>query len=186
MSAQNLSDSLSSEHVRWIAPVFVGEELLTLLREQKHLLLSFLTVSIPMGYINVLGSLQNIESAEAGGDRFATGPSLAVNGLGTIAASLFGSCFPTTIYIGHPGWKALGAKAGYSILNGLFFTGFFLFGLGPFLRALVPIEAGAAIVLYIGIIITAQAFQVTPRSHAPAVAIALFPAIAAILVITLW
>ena len=137
-----------------------------------------------MGYLNVLGSLQNIESAEAGGDRFATAPSLAVNGLGTIAAGLFGSCFPTTIYIGHPGWKALGARAGYSILNGLFFTVFFLFGLGPLLSALIPIEAGAAIVMYIGIIITAQAFQSTPREHAPAVALAMFPALAALLVIT--
>ena len=35
-----------------------------------------------------------------------------------------------------------------------------------------------AIVLWIGIIITAQAFQTTPPAHAPAVAIGLFPAIA--------
>jgi adenine/guanine/hypoxanthine permease len=34
-------------------------------------------------------------------------------------------------------------------------------------------------VLWIGVIITAQAFQTTPREHAPAVAIGLFPAIAA-------
>ena len=60
----------------------------------------------------------------------------------------------------------------------------FLFGLGPFLNALIPIEAGAAIVLYIGIIITAQAFQATPREHAPAVAIALFPALAAMIIVT--
>lgn len=36
-----------------------------------------------------------------------------------------------------------------------------------------------AIVLWIGIIITAQAFQTTKKEHAPAVAIGLFPAIAA-------
>jgi AGZA family xanthine/uracil permease-like MFS transporter len=35
-----------------------------------------------------------------------------------------------------------------------------------------------AIVLWIGIVITAQAFQATPRRHAPAVALGLFPAIA--------
>ena len=165
----------------WITPVFCGPEVLAALK-QSGLLVNFLTISIPMGVINVIGSLQNIESAEAGGDRFATAPSLAVNGLGTIAAGLFGSCFPTTIYIGHPGWKALGARAGYSILNGVFFTLVFLFGLGPFISKLIPIEAGAAIVMYIGIIITAQAFQATPREHAPAVAIALFPAVAAYVV----
>ena len=59
-----------------------------------------------MGLFNVLGSLQNIESAEAAGDSYPTMPSLAVNGVGSVVAASFGSCFPTTIYIGHPGWKA--------------------------------------------------------------------------------
>ncbi len=174
------------DHVGWVKPTFWGHELWSMLTgsEQRDLLLRFLTVSIPMGIMNVIGSLQNIESAEAGGDRFRTGPSLAVNGIGSICAGLFGSCFPTTIYIGHPGWKALGARSGYSILNGIFFTLLFLFGLGPLLKALIPIEAGAAIVMYIGIIITAQAFQATPREHAPAVAIALFPALAAFVLVT--
>ena len=71
--------------------------------------LNYLTVIVPMGLINLLGSLQNIESAEAAGDAYPTMPSLAMNGVSTLAAASFGSCFPTTIYIGHPGWKALGA-----------------------------------------------------------------------------
>jgi len=136
-------------------------------------------VILPMGLFNVLGSLQNIESAEAAGDSYPTMPSLAVNGIGSVAASLFGSCFPTTIYIGHPGWKALGARSGYSILNGLFFAALAIFGLTYFINTLVPMEAGMAIVLWIGVIITAQAFQATPPQHAPAVAVGLFPAIAA-------
>lgn len=183
MSTAQLAGSL--DQIRLIVPVFAGAEMWQVLTENSDLWVAYLTVSIPMGLLNVIGSLQNIESAEAGGDRFRTGPSLAVNGVGTIAASLFGSCFPTTIYIGHPGWKALGARSSYSILNGIFFTAFFLLGLGPFLRALIPIEAGAAIVMYIGLIITAQAFQATPKAHAPAVAIALFPALAAFVVVTL-
>jgi AGZA family xanthine/uracil permease-like MFS transporter len=182
LSAEAVSQSLT--HYGWRPPVFCGGEIAAVLG-RPDLLVAFLTVSIPMGLINVIGALQNIESAEAGGDRFPTAPSLAANGVGTIAAALFGSCFPTTIYIGHPGWKALGARAGYSILNGAFFTVMFLLGLGPLLQALIPIEAGAAIVMYIGIIITAQAFQETPREQAPAVAIALFPALAAMLVVAL-
>jgi len=83
--------------------------------------LPYLSVIVPMGLFNLIGSLQNIESAEAAGDSYKTTPSLAVNGIGTLVAALFGSCFPTTIYIGHPGWKSLGARAGYSILNCLFF-----------------------------------------------------------------
>ncbi len=165
-----------------LLPTWYGAEILEL-ATSRQLLIAYLTVSIPMGVINLVGSLQNIESAEAGGDRFATAPSLAVNGLGSIAAGLFGSCFPTTIYIGHPGWKALGARSGYSILNGLFFAVIFICGLGQLLGLLIPIEAGAAIVLYIGILITAQAFQVTPRPHAPAIALGFVPAIGAVLVI---
>jgi len=136
-------------------------------------------VILPMGLFNVLGSLQNIESAEAAGDSYPTMPSLAVNGAGSVFAALFGSCFPTTIYIGHPGWKALGARSGYSVLNGVFFAVLALFGLTYLINTFVPMEAGMAIVLWIGIIITAQAFQATPSAHAPAVAVGLFPAIAA-------
>ncbi|RJP38954.1 MAG: NCS2 family permease [Phycisphaerales bacterium] len=141
--------------------------------------LKYISVIVPMGLFNVIGSLQNIESAEAGDDRFHTGASLAANGIGTVAAACFGSCFPTTIYIGHPGWKALGARAGYSTLNGLAITALCLSGTLAIVQAVVPMEAGIAIVLWIGIVITAQAFQATPREHAPAVALGLFPAIAA-------
>jgi AGZA family xanthine/uracil permease-like MFS transporter len=144
------------------------------------LALSFLVpVMLPMGLFNVLGSLQNIESAEAAGDSYPTMPSLAVNGAGSIVAALLGSCFPTTIYIGHPGWKGLGARSGYSVLNGIFFAILAFFGLTWAINAIIPMEAGMAIVLWIGIVMAAQAFQATPNEHAPAVATGLFPAIAA-------
>ena len=142
-------------------------------------LLAFLSVILPMGLFNVVGSLQNIESAEAAGDRYATAPSLAVNGLGSVAAALFGSCFPTTIYIGHPGWKAMGARAGYSVLNGVFATIVCLTGTLGHIAWAVPVDAGMAIVLWIGIVITAQAFAATPREHAPAVVMGLLPGVAA-------
>jgi AGZA family xanthine/uracil permease-like MFS transporter len=142
-------------------------------------LLAYLSVILPMGLFNVVGSLQNIESAEAAGDRFPTAPSLAVNGLGSVAAACFGSCFPTTIYIGHPGWKAMGARAGYSVLNGVFATVVCLTGTLAYIAWAVPVDAGMAIVLWIGLVMTAQAFQATPRAHAPAVVVGLLPGVAA-------
>lgn len=183
MSARAVQEAWSLRG--WHPPIWAGGELWQFLQaawadEQQHkLLLGSISVIVPMGLFNVIGSLQNIESAEAGGDRFHTGSSLAVNGLSTIAAALFGSCFPTTIYIGHPGWKALGARAGYSTLNGVFFTLIGLTGTVAVINSVVPVEAGIAIVVWIGIIITAQAYQATPSDHAPAVAVGLFPAIAA-------
>jgi AGZA family xanthine/uracil permease-like MFS transporter len=71
------------------------------------------------------------------------------------------------------------ARAGYSTLNGLFFTLVCLFGLLGYIAHAIPIDAGMAIVLWIGIVITAQAFQATPREHAPAVVIGLLPGLAA-------
>ncbi len=139
----------------------------------------YLAIIIPMGLFNVIGSLQNLESAEAAGDRYETRPSLAVNGIGTIIAAMFGSCFPTTIYIGHPGWKGLGARSGYSVLNGAFFTVVCFAGAVGVITRLVPMEAGIAIVLWIGIVISAQAYQATPRRHAPAVVVGFLPALAA-------
>jgi AGZA family xanthine/uracil permease-like MFS transporter len=140
---------------------------------------AYLSVIVPMGLFNVVGSLQNVESAEAAGDAYATRPALLVNGLGTLAAAVCGSCFPTTIYIGHPGWKALGARAGYSLLNALFFAVVGTTGTLALIAWAVPVDAGMAIVLWIGIVITAQAFQATPREHAPAVVVGLLPGVAA-------
>ncbi len=176
MRPQAITDSLKG--IGFVPPTWVGHEVLTLL-QQPELWIGHLSVIIPMGLFNLVGSLQNIESAEAGGDRYSTMSSLAANGIGTISAALFGSCFPTTIYIGHPGWKGLGARAGYSTLNGVVITALCLTGTVGIVNAIVPIEAGVAIVLWIGIIITAQAFAATPAEHAPAVAVGLFPAIAA-------
>src|SRR5918996_1301523 len=59
--------------------------------------LSYFSVIFPMGIFNVVGSLQNIESAEAAGDRYRTFPSLMANGIGSVVAACFGSVFPTTI-----------------------------------------------------------------------------------------
>ena len=139
----------------------------------------YLAVIFPMGLFNVVGSLQNLESAEAGGDRYETTPSLLANGLGTIAAALFGSAFPTTIYIGHPAWKAMGARAGYSVLNGAVISLFCLLGGITLVLKIVPLEATLGILLWVGIIITAQAFQEVPRKHALAVAFGLIPSLAA-------
>ncbi|MBW2525053.1 MAG: NCS2 family permease [Deltaproteobacteria bacterium] len=183
VSPDHLGPATATVGLHVPAPV-VGDLIAGLRHPLGHQFL--IPVMLPMGLFNVLGSLQNIESAEAAGDGYPTLPSLAANGIGSMVAAAFGSCFPTTIYIGHPGWKGLGARSGYSTLNGIFFTVVALFGLTNIIHAIVPIEAGMAIVLWIGIVITAQAFQATSRAHASAVAFGLFPAIAAwgVLIVT--
>ena len=139
----------------------------------------YLAVVLPMGLFNVIGSLQNLESAEAAGDRYETMPSLLANGVATIASALFGNPFPTTIYIGHPAWKAMGARRGYSVLNGAAVTVLCLLGAVPLVLAYVPIDATVGILLWIGLVMTAQAFQQVPGEHALAVAFGLIPSLAA-------
>ena len=164
-----------------IAPINFYQPHLNLgaLWQAKGVLLSYFSVILPMGLFNLVGSLQNIESAEAAGDAYPTAPCLAVNGIGTIVAALFGSCFPTTIYIGHPGWKEMGAKVGYSWLNGLVMGLLCLSGTVGLLVYFVPIDSGMAILLWIGIVIVTQSFNATPIKHAPAVVIGILPGIAA-------
>ncbi len=157
-------------------PVFCGRELASALGEAAR----YLGIIVPMGLFNLIGSLQNLESAAAGGDVFDERSSLMVNGLGSMLAALLGSPYPTTIYIGHPGWKALGARAGYSILNGVVIQALVLFGITSLITALVPIEAGAPIVLWIGMVIFAQAFDAVERAHYPAVIMGLIPSIGAL------
>ena len=142
-------------------------------------ILPYLSIILPIGLLGALASLQNIESAEAAGDAYPPRPCLIVNGLGTMAASFFGSPFPTSIYIGHPAWKRMGARAGYSILNGVFLLLVCLTGTMGFLAWAIPAEAGIAIILWIGIIITAQAYEVVPRRYIPAVVVGTLPGIAA-------
>jgi len=139
----------------------------------------YFSVIFPMALFNVIGSLQNLESAEAAGDRYATRSSLLVNGFGSIVAASLGNPFPTTIYIGHPGWKAMGARWGYSMLNGAVITVLCLIGGVTLVLKVVPMEAMIGILLWVGLIITAQAFQEVDKRHSVAVALGLMPALAA-------
>ena len=164
-------------HFKLYFPVLVLGELWLAL-SGGHIV-AYLSVVIPIGLLGVLASLQNIESAAAAGDNYPVRPSLVINGLGTIAAACFGSPFPTSIYIGHPAWKKLGARAGYSVLNGAGITLVCLTGSMAALTWLIPAESGIAIILWIGIIIAAQAFEVTDKKYYPAVIVGLLPALAA-------
>lgn len=158
-------------------PKIVILELIPALTEGH--ILPYLSVIIPISFLGVLASLQNIESAAAAGDEYPVKSSLIMNGVGTMTAAFCGSPFPTSIYIGHPAWKALGSRAGYSILNGVFLTLVCLTGTMSVLTWAIPAEAGLAIILWIGIIITSQAFEVTERKHMVAVVVGILPGMAA-------
>ncbi len=174
-----VTSNMSTDPLNWSVypPIPVPADLFALMFNPMGW--KYLAVILPMGLFNVVGSLQNLESAEASGDRYKTKESLLTNGFATLLAAFLGSPFPTTIYIGHPGWKAMGARHGYSILNGALITLLCLTGgVSLFLR-IVPRECIFGILLWIAIIITAQAFMEIPKEHSLAVAFGLIPAFAA-------
>jgi AGZA family xanthine/uracil permease-like MFS transporter len=140
----------------------------------------YLSVILPMGLINLVLSLQLLESAKAAGDDYPARPALITNGVGTLLAASLGSCFPTCLYIGHPGWKSIGSRAGYSILSGGVIALLCFSGLLTAVIYYVPVEAGMAILIWIGLMMCSQAFETVPKAHFPAVALGLLPAFGAV------
>jgi AGZA family xanthine/uracil permease-like MFS transporter len=138
-----------------------------------------LATAIPLGVYNFVEAMNNVESAAAAGDSYDLRKILLADGAGAVVGSLLGSPFPPAVYIGHPGWKAVGGRVGYSLATGIVIALVCFLGLTALLLAVIPLVAILPILLYIGLVIGAQAFQATPSNHAPAVVLALIPNIAA-------
>ncbi len=96
-----------------------------------------------------------------------------------MVGAALGSPFPPAVYIGHPGWKAVGGRIGYSLATGVVIALVCFLGLTALLLAVVPLVVIVPILLYIGLVIGAQSFQAVPSAHAPAVVLAILPNIAA-------
>src|ERR1051326_3288536 len=140
---------------------------------------TLLATAIPLGIYNFTEGMNNVESAAAAGDNYPLRSILLADGIGAIVGSFLGSPFPPAVYIGHPGWKAVGGRIGYSLATGVCVALVCWLGLAALLLAVVPLVAILPILLYIGLVIGAQAFQASPARHAPAVVLAIIPNIAA-------
>src|SRR6516164_7758103 len=138
-----------------------------------------LVTAIPFGIYDLVEAMDNVESAEAAGDAYPTTRVLTADGVVSLIGCLMGNPFINAVYIGHPGWKAMGGRIGYSAATGIMVIILSWFAVVSVLLALVPVVAIAPILLYIGMLIGAQAFQTTPAKHAPAIVLALTPHLAA-------
>jgi AGZA family xanthine/uracil permease-like MFS transporter len=138
-----------------------------------------LVTAIPFGIYDLVEAMDNVESAEAAGDEYPTTRVLTADGIVSLIGCLMGNPFINAVYIGHPGWKAMGGRIGYSAATGVMVVLLSWLGIISVLLALVPVVAISPILLYIGMLIGAQAFQTTPVKHAPAIVLALTPHLAA-------
>ncbi|MET0656671.1 MAG: regulator [Steroidobacteraceae bacterium] len=173
MSAANLSSAVSNFGFSMPLPafghVFSGFEFLGVI----------LVTAIPFGIYDLVEAMDNVESAAVAGDSFPTTRVLTADGVVSLIGCLLGNPFINAVYIGHPGWKAMGGRIGYSAATGVTVIVLAWFGVIALMMALVPVVAISPILLYIGMLIGAQSFQETPKSHAPAIVLALMPHLAA-------
>jgi len=134
-------------------------------------------LAIPFGLLTIVGGINVTESAKVAGDNYNVRNILLTEAFATLIAGIFGGVSQTTPYIGHSAYKKMGAKAGYTFFTGL------LIGLGGFLGLiglmvkLIPESAVAPILIYIGLEITALAYQMSPARHNMAVSAAIIPSI---------
>ena len=135
--------------------------------------------AIPFGIYDLVEAMDNVESAAAAGDSFPTTRVLTADGVISLIGCLMGNPFINAVYIGHPGWKAMGGRIGYSAATGVMVLVLTWLGIVALVSSLIPVVAILPILLYIGMLIGSQAFQETPRSHAPAIILAMIPQIAA-------
>jgi AGZA family xanthine/uracil permease-like MFS transporter len=138
-----------------------------------------LVTAIPFGIYDLVEAMDNVESAEAAGDHFPTTRVLTADGIISLIGCVMGNPFINAVYIGHPGWKAMGGRLGYSAATGALMLVVTWFGIIGLMMAIIPAVALLPILLYNGMLIGAQAFQESPHKHAPAVVLAIVPTIAA-------
>jgi len=173
MNVANITQAFSSFGFSIPLPafghVFSGFEFLGIL----------LITAIPFGIYDLVEAMDNVESAAAAGDDFPTTRVLTADGVVSLIGCMMGNPFINAVYIGHPGWKAMGGRIGYSAATGVMVIVLAWFGVVALLMAVIPVVAITPILLYIGMLIGSQAFQETPKRHAPAIILALIPNIAA-------
>ena len=145
----------------------------------------YLPLILPFGILMVIGGINVAESARVAGDNYRTRDILLTEAFSTLAAGLCGGVAQTTPYIGQPAYKKMGARAGYTLLTGIFVGLGGVFGYLSNLVELVPLCVLAPILVFVSIDITSQAFEATPRRHYGAVVFSFFPAIARLVAIEL-
>jgi AGZA family xanthine/uracil permease-like MFS transporter len=138
-----------------------------------------LVTAIPFGIYDLVEAMDNVESAAAGGDSYPTTRVLSADGVVSLIGCMMGNPFINAVYIGHPGWKSMGGRIGYSAATGVTVLVLSWMGIIALIASLIPVVAISPILLYIGMLIGAQAFQETPKSHAPAIILAMMPNLAA-------
>jgi AGZA family xanthine/uracil permease-like MFS transporter len=138
----------------------------------------YLPLALPFAILTVIGGINVTESARIAGDDYSTRDILLTEAIATLVAGVCGGVSQSTPYIGHPAYKAMGGRAGYTLATGLFIGLGGIFGYIAFLADALPKPALAPILVFVALDITEQSYLATPKRHAAAVTLAIFPSVA--------
>src|SRR5262245_6216972 len=138
----------------------------------------YLPLALPFAILTVIGGINVTESARIAGDDYSTRDILLTEAIATLVAGVCGGVSQSTPYIGHPAYKAMGGRAGYTLATGLFIGLGGIFGYIAFLADALPKPALALILVFVALDITEQSYLATPKRHAAAVTLAVFPSVA--------
>lgn len=147
--------------------------------------LKYLPIAIPFGILTIVGGINVTESARVAGDAYRPRDILLTEALATLVSGVCGGVAQTTPYIGHPAYKRMGARAGYTLLTGIAIGLGGILGLVPLIVELIPRAVLAPILIFVALEIVVQAFRACPSRHAPAVAFAVFPTLLRLIAIKL-
>ncbi|HET6346991.1 MAG TPA: hypothetical protein VFH51_18795, partial [Myxococcota bacterium] len=131
--------------------------------------LPYLPLAIPFGLLTIVGGINVSESARMAGDDYDTRDILLTEAVATLIAGFAGGVAQSTPYIGHPAYKLMGARAGYTFIAGLVVGLGGMLGCISFIVSALPLAAVMPILVFVGFEITVQAFHACPRKHAAAV-----------------
>jgi adenine/guanine/hypoxanthine permease len=176
--------TMPSLALRAVLPVPIEEWLAWFARSGSEAV-SYLPVAIPLALATVVGGIDCTESASAAGDDYPTGQIIAAEGVATLVGGFFGGVIQSTPYIGHPAYKAMGARSAYTLATAIFVGAAGVFGYFDWIFFIIPKAVIFPILIFVGLEITAQSFHATPVRHYPAVAFACVPALAYLALLTL-
>jgi AGZA family xanthine/uracil permease-like MFS transporter len=144
---------------------------------------TYMPLAIPFALLTVVGGINVTESARLAGDDYDTREILLTEAFATLLAGVCGGVAQSTPYIGQPAYKAMGGRAAYTLATGLFIGLGGILGYIPLMAQVLPKAALVPIFLFVAVDIVEQSFHAVPRRHAMAVAFAMFPNIAQLILI---
>ncbi|CAK9030406.1 Uncharacterized protein SCF082_LOCUS19201, partial [Durusdinium trenchii] len=171
VTLEGLQDA--KENVQWygLTPGFKA-------LDDWSLVSDFLGTIFPVAFAAAAGTLMNVYSAEQAGDTYGVTLTMVSDGVGTIIAALFGCPFSTSVYIGHPAYKKMGAGTLYSVFNAIVLFIVSLTGLFGLILALIPGTAVAPLLIFVGLMICQEALVATRPHEYPAFILGLVPSLA--------